>query len=236
VIAKALAVSILLISSASASTTFTQTITIPSAPTDVFDATATFNDFGSIGAPVGSVLLSVTFEFVITETLNSLTLTNTSGTTESAKYTASANFDAGDSASAADAAALDNALFNNGGDTAAVIYTTGILSFAPGQVYPTGSFPLPKALTEDTGVLNAASLAPYAGVGTFNLDYSTLSSFTISGGGNNINATQVTTTNGTATVVYTYGPAGIPEPASLLLTGSGLLAVLIFGRKKLFRG
>jgi len=228
-----IALSAVMIASSSAAT-FTQTVNIASAPTDVTNAAATFLLFSSIGAPAGSILTGVTLSFTIIESLNTLTLTNGSTTNQTARYTASTNFDAGDSANAGDGALLDAALPNNGANAAATIYNTGLLSFTANQVYPSASFPLPKVLTEVTGSITGTT-ASYAGAGTFNLLYTTFSGFGVAGGGNQINNTQSTTTAATAVVVYTYTPGGVPEPASMALFGSGLLGLAILGRKKFAR-
>jgi hypothetical protein len=232
-ILKALALSAVIFAASASAATIIQTVTIPSASTDVTDAPALLNFFASSGAPAGSTLTGVTFEFVISESLNALSLSNASSSTETAKYVASANFDAGDTANATDAANLDHALANNSGDPAITIFNTGTLSFAGTQTDNT--FALPAVLTEDTGVITTASLSSYTGTGTFVLDYSTLSSFTVTGGGNNISSSQSTTTSAVATVIYTYSPPSVPEPATLALSGSGLLALALMGRKKLFR-
>jgi len=183
--------------------------------------------FGSIGGgATGGTLTGVTLSENLTETLNTLTLTNTSSTTQTARYVASTNFDAGDTANATDGTALDNALPNDSNDSAATILNTGVLSFSANQVYTSSSFPLPKTLTEATGTITGTT-ASYAGTGNFDLQYSTESGFTVIGGGNNISNSQATVTAGTATVVYTYttAPTGTPEPGTFVLLGGALLAL-----------
>jgi hypothetical protein len=226
----------LLVSSASASI-ITQTVSIGTQPTDVSGSTALFNFFASAGAPGGSVLNSVTLEIVINETLTALTLHNTSNATATFNYADQANFDAGDSANATDGNNLDIALGNsfNQGDPAANIYAThaslaGGASCSP----PCGSNlnGLPQTLTEDTGII-AGNTGSYTGSGTFNLNYSTISGFSVTGS-NNVQVAQTNVTNAVATVIYNYStPSGVPEPATLAIFGSGLLGLSLIGRKKL---
>ena len=226
-----------LVSSAFADSIFTQTVTIPSQQTDVSFANtpALFNLFGSIGAPAGSTLQSVTLLFTITETLNSLTLTNNDTKSETARYTAQAVFDAGDSQSAADATALDNALANNNANfPGATVYSSPSVTLSAGQSISTFSA-LPKTLTETTGSVLGTTSA-YTGAGTFDLMYLTNSSFTITGGGNNVAATQATVTGAVATVIYDYSPpSATPEPATTFLVGGGLIALSLVGRRRLVR-
>jgi hypothetical protein len=215
---------------ASASTlTFTQIVAIPSSPTDVNESVSqsTFNLFGSIGAPAGSTLTGVSISETITETLNTLTLTNSSSTSQTAKYTGSALFDTTDSANGTDGTSLDNGLANSGNNNpppGGLIYFTGTLSFSANQVYTSSSFPLPKVLTETTST--TGTTASYTGSGTFAIEYLTESSFTITGGGNNVQNSQGTTSAATATVVYSYTvPSGTPEPSTFVLLGGALVAL-----------
>jgi len=81
-----------------------------------------------------------------------------------------------------------------------------------------------------TGVLKtltlADALANYTGVGTFNLGGGTKSLTTFSGGGNNINLDVTSNATFNAEIDYQYTPSGgTPEPATMVLFGSGLLAV-----------
>jgi len=210
---------------ASASTlTYTQTLSYSPGPTDIVNGPVTFNLFGSIGAPLGATLTGVTLSETINETLSSLSLTNNNTGTATARYTASANFDAGDSANGSDGASLDNALAANSSNSAVQIYFSGTKTFSAGQTISSFSG-LPATLSETTGVI-AGTTSSYAGSGTFNLNFSTSSAFTIQGGGNNVASNQTTTAAMTATVVYSYSvPSGTPEPSTFVLLGGALVAL-----------
>ena len=92
-------------------------------------------------------------------------------------------------------------------------------------------------LFRSSGLLTLNTLlAEFTGTGTVSLkDVGTGTVITESGSGN---ATFVNTTKagGTLTVTYNYTtPSGVPEPVSMVLFGSGLLAVSLIGRKKFAR-
>jgi len=226
----------LLVSSASAAT-FTQTATWPTSLTDINNATQSFLLFSSIGAPAGSILTGVTIQIGITETLTGLALHNTATSTANVRYNDTANFDATDSANASDSTTLDSALSNsfNQASPAATIYTSALTSVAGGATV-TLSAGIPSSLTVNTGQVGGTT-ASYSGAGTFTLGYSTFSGFSIQGtGGNNIQPTQTNQATALATVIYTYTPGTTtPEPVSMVLFGSGLLAVSLLGRKKFAR-
>ena len=217
----------LFVSSVSAAI-ITQTVTLPAVVADVTNRTATFNLFQSAGAPVGSILTGVTLQFVITESLTSLVLTNTSVSSQVFRFVQSAAFDAGDSQNGVDATALSNALISANTE----IYNSGFINISGLGTFDPGGYP--RSLTGDTGMI-IGTTASYAGAGTFDLLYSTLTSSTITGGGGNIQSMQTTTTNATATVIYTYSPAGVPEPSSMLLLGGGLGVFVLLGRKRMLR-
>src|SRR5208337_1518755 len=137
----------------------------------------------------------------------SITLTNNASSTESTTGTTSSDFSVG---------ALAGFSFVNPIFTA--MYTTGLQSLSPGQsktfsgMVGTGS----ADLGTDTTVL-----APYIGAGTFNIDVSTLTGLTVSGGGGQIGASQSTNANATAEVTYT-ATTSTPEPVTASLIGLGL--------------
>jgi len=215
----------MLVSSASAAT-ITQIVNTATAATDIVNTPLTFNLFGTSGAPAGSTLTGVTLQITINETLNSLTLTNTTSTSGTVRYTASANFDVTNSANATDGNTLDLAIANNGGAAAATIYTTGLITLAANGSFSPAAGVLPKTLSSISNTITGTT-ASYTGNGTFTLNYSTFSGFTVAGLGNNVNAAQATVANATATVIYTYSPpvSGTPEPATMALMGSALLGL-----------
>ena len=190
-----------------------------------------------------ATLTSVTLDITISESLNSLTLTNTSAVPQPVRYAAAANFDVSVSASTTDSAVLDASLANSllFGDPPAIFYAPGILIIpANGTLSPLG---LPSTLTVSTGVINLPP-ADYYGTGTYTLNYSTLTTITLLDNGCGCITDHTTvdgglipdttvypnlTTTATATVVYT---TPTPEPASALLFTGGLLAVPFFRRKK----
>jgi PEP-CTERM motif len=218
----------------------TQTVDIPTQPTDVSNASAIFNLFGSSGAPAGSVLDSVTLELAINETLTSLTLTNNgTNTTLNTHYIDSANFDANDTADATDAFNLDAALSNSGnqGDPLGIIanISAGRIAGSGGTFICSASAPcdLPLTLLVDTGAITGTT-SSYLGSGTFELQFSTSSSYQITGfGGNNVTPTQTNFASAVATVIYDYSAAvSTPEPGTTAMLAGGLLALVAFGCKR----
>jgi hypothetical protein len=82
----------------------------------------------------------------------------------------------------------------------------------------------------------AADLALYVGGGTVHFAGQTLTGETIMGGGGNITAGMVSTARNDVEVEYDYTPANpTPEPFSIALSGTGLLFLGLFGRRRLSR-
>jgi hypothetical protein len=76
------------------------------------------------------------------------------------------------------------------------------------------------------------TLAQVTGAGTLSFSVSTLTGLALVGGGGQIGAQQFTLASAGGTVTYTYGETGIPEPATLLLLGSSLIALGQMLRRK----
>jgi hypothetical protein len=210
-----------------------QTKTFANSLTDITDAQSvqTFLDFGNFATPVGSILNSVTLEITIGETVNSLSITN--GDTfnpQSYKYNTTGEYGAAGTAAVADLNAINStAAFTN----IFLIYSTGNQVIGPGA---TQSFipPATGAISVDSGVITSSTPGSYAGPGTFTLSYDTTTGETFIGGGGNVKATQVTSSNATFQVIYNYTTptTGTPEPATMTLLGSALLGVGFFARKR----
>ncbi len=229
-----------LLCTSSTATTCTQVVAIPSATVagnGFYSGSATFNLFGSIGAPAGYTLDTVTLEIVIRESVTALSLNNVGGTTmSSVTATDGAYFDADDTASTLDGSLLDAALPNslNLHRSSRNIVSLSIGSIAAHSTFTCGGgvpCNLPQTLALDTGAI-AGTTSSYTGTGQFELQY-TVNTGMVLTGSNPINLrlnSETRTTDATATVVYTF-TAGTPEPFSVALVGSGIL-VFVIGRKR----
>ena len=86
-------------------------------------------------------------------------------------------------------------------------------------------------------MINNTVFIPYqapGGVGTFDINVSTLTGLLISGGGGQAGGSQSTTASATAAVRYTYddGAVTTPEPATMALLGAGMLALGVARRRR----
>jgi hypothetical protein len=80
----------------------------------------------------------------------------------------------------------------------------------------------------------AANANDFLGTGNFNLSYTTNDAISINAGLLNDVASTITS-QGTFTVIYTYGPSGTPEPTTMLLFGSSLVGLGLLRRRAVKR-
>jgi hypothetical protein len=113
---------------------------------------------------------------------------------------------------------------------------TGVNKIAAGATVAFGPANTPGAVTMTAPSPDALSAFEAPSGGTHSLDVSTLTGDSIVGNSGNVVVT--TSTNGQLTIGVTYDytasdtPSPVPEPASLLVIGSGLAALGLIRRRK----
>jgi hypothetical protein len=132
--------------------------------------------------------------------------------------------------------AATQVLFNFGplaGFTIANPFLTVTASTGPISVAPGASATFPVSGTKTDSIVNNSNLAPYIGAGTFPLHVDTNTFLLLSFGGGNVLAKQTTTAAANATITYEYNPTtNVPEPTTLALLGTGLLAATLRRRRQ----
>jgi hypothetical protein len=169
----------------------------------VFPATAT---------PAGFHLVSATLEIDTSITDSTLTVQNTSGTTQTFDLNAM-------SADSITANAKDSTLVGST-SSPTVIEETGSITIGSG-VTDTYS---PITVSEKSGPAAVTNAAGYLAGDT--VSGTTLSSTTLTGGGGNLKLTQVQTGTITGEIVFDFAPnTTTPEPTTMVLFGSALIGL-----------
>lgn len=208
------ATALLLSGMASASTLTVNCNTIGPNPTEL-SGSISCPQFSLAGQTLNNVMITVS------GTINgAITLTNNASTNQTVSGTTTSQFNVGSMAGFA----FSNPLFT-------ATFGTGVLTITPGQTITS------TGLTgSGSGSLGTAttSLGGYIGIGNFLIPVSTLSGFSVLGGGGQIGSSQATQARATAQVIYDYSPTGgVPEPSTTFTMAAGLVAVA-FGVRKRF--
>ena len=187
---------------------------------------------GSLGTLTGA-----TIKFTATDDISSLTLTNTSPSSQTFRYTSVADFFLTSNSADTTLVGTDLAVtnFNSGFITLGAAGTGVCAAATPSVICNSVSYSPPPA-TANTGEVAVTDLSTYiASIGSvdFNLGGFTSTGTTFTGGGGNINSSQTTYGTAVATITYTYEViTGTPEPATMALMGSSLLGLALLKRRK----
>jgi hypothetical protein len=183
-------------------------------------------------------LTGATIRFTATDDISALTLTNTSGASQTFRYRSIADFLL--SGNTADSTLTGTDLpvtnFDSGFITLGPTGSGACPAGTPSAACNSVSY-VPAPATANTGDVAVSVLGAYIGsLGntTFTLTGFTSTSTTFNGGGGNINSVQVTNGTAAAVVTYTYDaapPSDVPEPATMALMGSSLLGLALFSRR-----
>jgi hypothetical protein len=157
---------------------------------------------------VGLQSIGITVDGTIT---GSITLVNNATITESGEGTTTSQFTVGPLAGFTITVPLFSAMFN-----------TGNQSLTAGQTRTFSGLSGTGAAT----ITDNSVLAPYIGVGNFNVPVLTATMLMITGGGGNFGGSQSTTANATASVTYTFGST-VPEIGTPIYLATGLGAILL---------
>jgi hypothetical protein len=157
---------------------------------------------------VGLQSIGITIDGTIN---GSITLVNNATITETGEGTTTSQFSVGSLAGFTIASPLFSAMFN-----------TGIQSLAAGQTRTFSGLTGTGAGT----ITDSSVLAPYTGLGNFNIPVLTATMLMVTGGGGNFGGSQSTTANATATVTYTFG-SSVPEIGTTTYLTTGLGAILL---------
>jgi hypothetical protein len=111
-------------------------------------------------------------------------------------------------------------------------FTTGDQSIAANSSTSFGPFESSTKTTGPQTNSDSSTFGTYTGEGNFSFTVDTLTGLLVSGGGGGGGGTNSTSGVANATVTYDYViPSGTPEPATMLLFGSGLLGLGILRKR-----